>query len=317
MRSLGWHGLRSWWCRPTRHAAAFALILGAMLLAAINYQSNAAWLLVLLVLVSGVMSAVHGWRNLAAASLVAGDQPLIEAGEAARIQLQVVNAADYELVALLVEPAPGEVATLVPLVPARQRVGTHLVLPPFPRGVHRLASLVVATHYPLGLFLVRRRIPIRLELVVYPHPAGTGLGTATHDGRVIASGRTSTGDQAEDFRGVRPWQPGDSPRHIDWKAAARSDGTLQTKEWTGGGEGTLWFTWNATNGDPEVRLAQLAQWVVEAGARGLVYGLRLPGGEFAPASGKAHQETCLRALATYQPGISSSSHRPGISGVPG
>jgi uncharacterized protein (DUF58 family) len=287
-----------------------------MLLASINYQSNAAWLLVLLVLVSGALSAVHGWRNLAAASLVAGDPPLVQAGEPARIQIQVVNEAGHELVALLVEPAQGEVATFVPLVPAKQRVRTHLVLPPFPRGVHRLSSLVVATQYPLGLFLFRRRIPILVELVVYPRPAGAGLGAAAHDGLVIASGRASTGTQAEDFRGLRPWQSGDSPRHIDWKAAARSEGALQTKEWTGGGEGTIWFTWNATTGEPEVRLAQLAKWVLEAGARGLTYGLRLPGGEFAPASDHAHQEACLRALATYQPGLGSSGRRPGIIGVP-
>ena len=49
----------------------------------------------------------------------------------------------------------------------------------------------------------------------------------------------------------------------------------------------------------EQRLSRLAAWVLAAEQGGIVYGLRLPGREFAPAQGDAHRRKCLEALALW------------------
>jgi uncharacterized protein (DUF58 family) len=43
----------------------------------------------------------------------------------------------------------------------------------------------------------------------------------------------------------------------------------------------------------------MARWVLDAEAQGLRYGLRLPGGELPPDSGKAQRDECLRRIALF------------------
>ena len=107
----------------------------------------------------------------------------------------------------------------------------------------------------------------------------------------------------EDFAGFRDRQPADSPRHVAWKASARDsgDGPLLIKEFAGGAESELILDWQHT--DPalpvDTRLGMLAGWVLAAEAAGDRYGLALPGLSLAPASGEAHRQRCLLALAEW------------------
>ncbi len=307
--------------RPTRHALVFFLILGAMFIASINYQSNAAWLMVFLVACTGAMSAVHGWRNAAPAEVAAGDPPLVQAGERTRIPITVHNPGGRDLLALVIEvPADqhpdGETSPhrlLVPRVPARGSARADLLLAPFPRGRHQIARILVSTQYPLGLFRAVRRLPVALVLHIHPVPLGMPLAQSRTDPEAdagAAAGRSSR--MHEDFRGLRPWHQGESYRHVDWKAAARGNGALQVKEFAGGGTGTTWLTWLATVGDDETRLSQLAKWVIEAHVAGLTFGLAIPGREIEPASGAEHQTACLRALADYVPPLGSSARRVAV-----
>ena len=66
------------------------------------------------------------------------------------------------------------------------------------------------------------------------------------------------------------------------------------------GSGTAWLEWNALPAtDPEGRLSQLTQLVIEAEAEGQPFGLRLPGIEVPPAAGRDQYHRCLAVLATY------------------
>jgi uncharacterized protein (DUF58 family) len=49
----------------------------------------------------------------------------------------------------------------------------------------------------------------------------------------------------------------------------------------------------------EQKLSQLARWVIDAQARGMSFGLRLPGTTVPMAAGGAQRERCLEALALY------------------
>ena len=311
--------------RPTRHATIFFFILGAMFLASINYQSNAAWLMVFVVLTTGGMSALHGWRNVSPAVITVADPPLVEAGDRARLGLTVACTARRDLEALVVELPPDQAPAaaltrdapqrlLVLHVPSLGSVRVELILPSFKRGVHRISTLQVSTQYPLGLWRAVRRVPVAIVLFVHPEPRGVSLAQAQPDPDAeVGAGASGAQREHEDFRGLKPWQPGDSQRHIDWKAAARGAGPLLIKEWSGGGHGVTWISWAATAGDDEIRLSQLAKWIVEAHHGGRCYGLRLPGQDIEPATGGIHHQNCLRALAGFSGESRSSASRPSVS----
>jgi len=314
--------------RPTRHATIFFFILGAMFLASINYQSNAAWLMVFVVFTTGGMSALHAWRNVSPAVITVADPPLIEAGDRARLALTVAATAARDLEALVIElpndQVPDDILDvtvnkrelhrlLVLHVPSLGSVRAELMLPAFTRGVHLMSALWVSTQYPLGLWRAVRRVPVSIELWVHPQPRGIPLAQAQPDPKAeIGAGASGVQREHEDFRGLKPWQPGDSPRHIDWKAAARGTGPLLVKEWAGGGNGVTWIAWSATSGEVEVRLSQLAKWVIEAHHSALCFGLRLPGRDIEPSTGGVHQHECLRALAGFTSESQSSARHVAI-----
>src|SRR5690606_23130073 len=85
------------------------------------------------------------------------------------------------------------------------------------------------------------------------------------------------GPGSDDFHGLRGYHPGDSLRHIAWKAAAHSD-VLLTKLFSGSGTAELWLDYDALprNMNREARLSRLTRGVLLADAAGATYGLRLP-----------------------------------------
>jgi uncharacterized protein (DUF58 family) len=295
--------------RPTRHALWFFAILVMMLLASITYQSNAAWLMVFLVFTTGCVSAFHGWRNVLPATLSAPPSLLLQAGDRARLLVTVSNPAKEDVMTLVLEvPDAGtnRHRLLVPHVPAGSSTRTELLLPPLSRGVHRLDTLRLSTQYPLGLFELARPAPLSVELVVHPLPAGAQhlpLAPSAELGEKSRAGGREHDLDPEDFRSLRPWRPGESPRHIDWKAVARGTGPLLIKEWSGNRAGSVhWLTWESTSGGVEARLSQLTRWVLDAQQQGLTYGLRLPGGELPPGNDAGHHQACLRLLAAHPSG---------------
>jgi uncharacterized protein (DUF58 family) len=106
----------------------------------------------------------------------------------------------------------------------------------------------------------------------------------------------------EDFAGLRKYQHGDSPRHVAWKAFARS-GQLLSKQFAGADTSSQWFDFDDIPvDDTEQRLSILTRWVVDADRTHEDFGLRLPGAEFEPAHGEAHRRACLAALALFENG---------------
>ena len=117
-----------------------------------------------------------------------------------------------------------------------------------------------------------------------------------------ALGATAKGRGVDDFDELRDYRPGDSPRHVDWKASSKNR-TLIVKQFSGSYGGRLHFDFNALVGgggfDTETALSIMCGWVVEAEERDLVFGMGLDGREVAPGSGKAHCRICLKMLALY------------------
>ncbi len=123
----------------------------------------------------------------------------------------------------------GDVRTaFVVQIGARERLQASVVLTPTRRGVAELTGVRASSGFPFGLFRksvtapVRTRVRIRpavRELVRGGLPAVSWHGTR----RGALASRKGPG---EEFFGLREYVPGDSPRFINWRASARSEGLV-------------------------------------------------------------------------------------------
>lgn len=284
---------------PTRQGAIFGALLIAMLLGSMNYSSSLGYTVTFMLASLGFVAMHHTHRNLEKLELHAGFAAPVFAGDIALFPLIARNHAgvmrggialdDGDETQDIADLAPGTSATLTLRIPARQRGW----LRPHRFGIH--------TTYPFGLFRAWAWLRMDLECLVYPQPAppgGAPLPAALESG----SSREESAGQ-EDFSGLRTYRPGDAPRHIAWRASARTDGDLLVKEFHGGGSATRWLDWNDTQErDTEARISRLTRWVMDAQASDERWGLRLPGTEIPLGSGEAHYQRCLRALALFTDG---------------
>jgi uncharacterized protein (DUF58 family) len=279
---------------PTKHGLAFALMLLLLLIGSINYALSLGFLLTFLLAGVAVMGMLHTYRNLAGVAIRWLRPEPVFAGATAAFPLLLETAGPVLRVGINVSTTPRAAQS----VDIHDRVAPVQMAVPAPkRGLCVCLDLKLDTRYPLGLFRAWSWVTPDAICVVYPTPASTGIPFAAP---AVADGKGATHSLGDDeFRHLRPYQPGDSPRRIAWRAYARERGLL-TKEFSGETGGDLWLDWrDAPELAVEAKLSRLARWVLDADAQGITYGLRIPGSSVAPARGEGHRQACLRSLATY------------------
>lgn len=280
---------------PTRYGCLFALLLFVMLLGAMNYSNSMAFALTFLLASLGLNAMWHTHRNLLGLHVVKGHAKPVFAGQVAHFKLNLHNPtgrARQRLAILWRGHRP-----VFADAPAGDTNSVDLGIPARTRGWLRPGRFRVFSYYPLGLFRAWSWLELDMAALVYPQPAATAPPLPAGSGGNESDRHGGPG--REDYAGLRDYQPGDSPRHIAWKALARSDDLL-TKQFAGETGATCWLEWDQLPGrDIEARLSILCRWVLEAHARGLRYGLRIPGRGIAPGNGDEHRRQCLRALALF------------------
>jgi uncharacterized protein (DUF58 family) len=168
------------------------------------------------------------------------------------------------------------------------------------RGEHKIEKLNLTSCYPLGFVRVSKKVVSNQTYLVYPKPAGSSRLPANDSSRFADRGVEQSTGSGDDFAGVRDYVPGESQRHIDWKAVARGR-PLMTKEFAAEMKGAVRLDFfDVHSSDIEEKLSQLTLWVIEAERARQPYGLRLPGLEISPAVGQMHFHRCLRALSLFR-----------------
>jgi len=163
----------------------------------------------------------------------------------------------------------------------------------FPRrGRVLLKELRVSSAYPLGFFVRTRRVPVDLDLLVYPRP----LKGRWPEGRSFRSGGGGSGPEEapEDLWGLRPFREGEPPGRIAWRASALR-GHLLSKEFRG--EGGEAFILDLSRGFDEEALSRATGAVLGGLSRGFSVGLKLPGLTIPPGRGPDQRRLLLEALA--------------------
>lgn len=281
---------------PTRQGLLFAGVILLMLTGSVNYDLSLGFVLAFLLGAAGIQTMLHTFRNLAHLRITAGRVQPVFAGETAIFRLNIQNTTRADRYSIGVT-ANGISADYID-VPADSMVVAQVPVQASQRGWLRPGRMTLFTRFPVGLFRAWSYAEPDVSCLVYPVPAKPGLPLPAP---VAGEGEGGLAGQGQDeFTGLRSYRPGDSPRHIAWKAVARDD-TLLTKQFAGRANAELWLSWDALPPPMTVeqRLSHLTRWVLDADACGMSYGLRLPGTTLPLAGGPAHLAECLRTLALH------------------
>jgi uncharacterized protein (DUF58 family) len=307
---------------PTRFGWLYAMLLLAALTGAINYSLSMGFAMTFLLAGLGAVTMLHTWRNLAYLKISAYRAQPVVAGQPAVFEFRVgeaQNRARYTVMAkfddrVQIQTQAQSVAQprnqsskqanktfQVPLadhqdIPALSESFFRLSLPSQRRGWLKAPRIVFSTQFPVSLFNVWAYAEIDHACLIYPAPGPHSLTIASPDMQA-KEGQQRHLQGNDDFAGHRNYQFGDSPKRVDWKASSREQGLL-TKLFQGDATSTLWLDWAMTTGENmEIRISQLARWVIDAEDNHLSYGLRLPKQEIKPDQGSAHYHQCMTALA--------------------
>jgi uncharacterized protein (DUF58 family) len=280
---------------PTRPGVAFAALLAVMLLAGLNY-SNSIALLFTFLLAGFALIAMHlTHRNLVGVTLRGVATVDGFAGEHGRILVTLDNGADTPRIGLDCETDRTERVPVDVAAGGSARADLSLALAR--RGRVRIDRVRLSTSFPFGLFRAWTYAHLNIDVLAWPPPRGR-----LEPPPEAASGGNSpvvhrAGD--EEWAGLREFRSGDSPRQVAWAAFARGRGLL-VKVYESPVAHQRSFDLDSVPGpDLEIRLEQLAAWVVAAHARGERYGLKVGAREIPPDAGNEHRERCLDALALY------------------
>jgi len=282
---------------PTRQGVYFALLVCAMVIAGINYQNSMVFALAFLLLSLFMVGILHTYRNLSGLTLVAGTARPTFAGDDAEftVVLKRLGSRTYESLQIGWNAEMLATADLIENEECRARSFISATK----RGRLNPGRLLIQTFYPLGLFRAWSWVDLDMSTIVYPRPIAGGeiqssSATSEEEGELVLR------DGAEDFYGLREYQPGDSIRHIAWKAYARSD-KLMTKQYAAYADKRVWLDWEQFAGiDVEYRLSHICHWVLALNSTNDEYGLRLPGVEIQPGRGDSHRDGVLKALALFE-----------------
>ncbi len=278
---------------PTRSGLGFAVLVVGMLVAGLNYGNSLALLAAFVLggFAIVAMNACH--RNLLGLGIDAMQANPAFAGDCADLSLELSNGGREPRCGLAVSVAGAR--AMLPRVESCARGRLHLAVPTQKRGVLALDRVRLESVFPFGLFRCWTWVHAPLELVVFPRPLGTRPPPAAPGENSRGAPSRSLG--GDEWRDLRPFRAGDSPRQVAWKAYARGQ-PLLVKEYGGGVREALHLRLDAAAGDePESALCQMSRWIVDAEARGARYRVSLPAQEFAENRGAQHQRRCLEALA--------------------
>ena len=282
---------------PTRAGLLFGATPLVMLLGCINYNLGLGYVLTFLTSGLAVVSILHAFRNLVRLQLTSGRPEPVFVGDVALFPV-LINDPGIVVRRSIGLAAADQRPTFVD-VGIGQTTMVQIRVPAQRRGRLRLGRLRVFTTFPLGLFRAWSNLEPDTHCLIYPRPEPgyVSLPAPTAGD----SNGLETGRGQDDFAGLRPYQHGDSLRHVAWKAAARGE-PIMTKQFSGLAAGELWLDWDAMPRELglEARLSRLTRWVLEAARAGHVYGLRLPSTVIAAGSGPAHEQRCLTALALFR-----------------
>jgi uncharacterized protein (DUF58 family) len=281
---------------PTSLGVAYAFMIFAMFIGAMNYGNNLALALAFTLGAMGLTAMHYAHRNLAGVRLSSSLCEPVFAGQLATFRIAVENTSRVSRHEITVGNEYGIDRPV--RIDSGERAILEVKSPAIRRGRLPLEYFELSTRHPFGLFRAWAYLHMPVHCIVYPRPSERGAPPPPVETDTGGAQDMTRGD--EEFAGLRAFHAGDSPRRIAWKAYAREQG-LHVKVYAGTAVTSHMFDWSLTKGQGlEARLSQICRWIEDAYAEGRAFGLRLPGTEIPPNIGVAHRQRCLTALALFE-----------------
>lgn len=288
---------------PSAYGYLTLMVCIIMLIGAINYQNNLAFLLTFLLIGIGLVSLLSGYKNLQGIRLILNAQKEVFESETVVIELSLSSASDKSHFSIGVGESKSNMTWCDILHPEMTKVILHLHCKS--RGLWSLPRMVTMSRFPFGWFSVWSYFAFEHTVLIYPKPIeppanvikGDGLDQSDEGEETIEGIRKSG---SEDFHELRNYQAGESMNRIDWKSYAREKG-LFIREFTESLANPLVFDWdNFVLTEDELKISYLTYMVIQASEQNMSYALKLPGHSISMNDGDQHRRDCLALLATYQ-----------------
>lgn len=271
-------------------------LLVLLLLTAINYQNSLIYVLTFLLGMLFFLSIMQTYRTLAGVRLT-----LVSAGEGfagsateAILRLHPTEGMDHPGIRI---KAPMLTHPLsLGLVRGEMedcRIPVELPV----RGAVALPRIKIESRFPFGLLRAWSWFRPSSEALAWPRPIAPPPGVDSGlEGHNESDTRREPGEQ---WLELRPYRHGDLLQRVQWKRFART-GEMVSAQWHSGLEDPDWLDYARFPGHArEQRLSFLAYLVETRHRQARPFGLRLPGIEIKPATGRSHRLQCLRALARW------------------
>jgi len=282
---------------PTSQGMLFVVAALVVLIAAINYENSLAFGLAFMMVSLFLVSMFHGFNNLNGLELSARPSSPVFCGEDAAFQI-LLNGEGSRKHEALEFYFRGSTSSHAGLGQYRQEQ-VAVFCATEKRGECTAPKLYVRSRFPTGLFKTWSVVNLQMHCLVYPKPIAVPIkqfldsGSNADESALVRSG-------TKDFYGFRSFTPGDSLKQVAWKNVARGQGML-VKQFVDYIDERLWLDWDMFFGfNQEERLSRLCFCVLQLGGSDATYGLKLPGLEITPHSGKQHKLKVLQALALYK-----------------
>ncbi len=280
---------------PSKMGLGFALLITLLLLIAIVYNNNLAYLLTFLLASIFFITILHSFKSLASLVFFSSSGQAVFAGEIAGFEITINNPENIERFNLQLTLED----SIHFCLKKQQKKHLTLYCKTHKRGWLQLEKVTISSTFPLGFF--RAWSPMRFvsKVLVYPKPSRVKQPFPEAEGQQNQALKNTHKKGNDDFYGLKEYQPGDPVKHIHWKAYAKGHG-LHSKQYESGSLTDLWLNYAQAPGhNVEERLSQLCRWVVDAEKAGLQYGFSLPGFKLETGQGKEHYQKCLEAMALF------------------
>lgn len=282
---------------PNLRGFGYLIVTMVLWLIGTNYQNNLVLAASFFMAALFVVAILHTYLNLKDLEVTVKGAAPVFAGDSAHFLVKLKNTTtrQFENIELYWQYNPqGEAAINIP---AQESAVAEVAFPAPKRGWLTPGRLCIQTTYPLGMLRCWTWLNFDCKALVYPQPIEIPPPNSSEiEGDKEAEHPIKGG---EDFSGLDRYRPGDALRNIAWKASARGKG-LFVKEYSQNESCEIWLDYfSALAMDMEAKLSGLCYWAIEYDKLNENYGLHLPGVKIEPASGDAHTQRVLTALAEF------------------
>jgi uncharacterized protein (DUF58 family) len=280
---------------PTTEGFFFALMILAIFLGGVNYESTLVLGLSFSLAAMFIITILHTYRNLSGLVVEASRVESCFAGDDASFAVNISRQGrrTHESIFLSWQSGLKRSCNLV----ENHEETVLMLLPTQARGWYTPGRLKVYTEFPLGIVRAWSWLDLDVTCLVYPRPIKNNFfQIAAWD---PMDGQAGKEVGVDDFEGLKPYVPGDPLKHVHWKSLARS-GELHSKVFVTSKQKNHWLNWSMVRAQGlEQGLSCLCYWVLKLSEADHAYGLRLPDETIQPGKGVAHKIHCLSALAKF------------------